>query len=436
MFNAGDMTGALEAARRLRELTDAAGDVYVEAAYDRALAAWQTGRMLCVNGRPEEALSVLEDAQLLFSKLSMSGNRDAANMVTVATTDKGNALLTLGRLDEAATVYEDCLREAKGMNRKRSVAVCLGQLGAVRLNQGRHNEALVAFQEIKIAFEELGEPRMIATAWHQIGMVHAIEGTFAMAEHAFRTSLAMATVQRDRAGEARTLHELASLHEAQGKWEDAAALYRQAADLDRTLGNRLKEAMSLSNIGFLFHHLQRFDEAREALVEALAIKQHHGHAAQSWKTWTGLEALERDTGRSEAACEARLQALRTYRAYRADGGEPMDAPARSIAAFGQMLHEAGPDAARALLPEPDNVAPWLVSALRAVHAIAAGNRDPGLAENPAIFSLHAVELALLLESLPPVDATSAPAEFPIDICPCGSGAPFPLCHGAADPGAP
>jgi tetratricopeptide (TPR) repeat protein len=354
--------------------------------------------------------------------------------------DKGDALRTLGRFDEAGGAYEDSIRRYKALGSMRGVAIGQHQLGLVRLAQGRLKEALVAYQEARATFEALGEPRMIAVAWHQIGAAHSDAKNFEAAEHAYKTSLALWTAQDDRAGESGTLHQLGNLYDEQGRQEDAAALYRQAIDQHPTLGSQLNKNKSLSSLGGVLHKLRRFDEARDALTVALAIQKPYGHTAEPWKTWAMLEAVERDAAGPGAAREARREALRTYRAYRADGGEPMDSPTRFIAAFGQTLHGSGPDAARALLERigtfPDEFAPTL----RALYAIAAGSRDRTLADDPAHYPMGAVELALLLESLPPAAATepAVPPPPPLgqdDPCPCGSGTPFTLCHGAGDPDA-
>jgi len=90
--------------------------------------------------------------------------------------------------------------------------------------------------------------------------------------------------------------------------------------------------------------------------------------------------------------------MATYRGYRTNGGEPMDAATRQIAAFGQMLHTQGPEAARALLARLQ-FAPDMTPLQRALEALASGQRDPALAADPALHPTGTVELALVLEAL-------------------------------------
>ena len=191
------------------------------------------------------------------------------------------------------------------------------------------------------------------------------------------------------------------MYDNQGRLEDAAALYEQSAETERTLHNKPGESTSLNNLGFVLGKLRRCAEARDALTAALTLSEPYGHAAQPWKTWRALEDVEREAGNPEAALEARRHALQTYRAYRLDGGEPMDGPTQLIVSFGQALRTSGPAAARALLPDLTQVPAQFAPALRALQAIAAGSRDPALADGPTLFTTNAVELALLLASLPP-----------------------------------
>jgi tetratricopeptide (TPR) repeat protein len=433
-YETGDLARTIEAAQRLTDLAEASGDAYPEAIHDRGVAWLRLGRMLKEACRSKEALSALEKARERFSVLAKAGDPAAARNEITIITDKGDVLLTLGRFDEAAASYEDGIQRATALGYVRGVGVGEVQLGMARHNQGRLEEALSAYEKARGTFEALGEPRVVATVWHQIGAIHRESGSFEAAERAYKTSVAVSTAQGDRVGEARTLYSLAALYRDQHRLEDAAALFQQSAHLKRSLGDRLGESGSLTARGVALRTLRQFEEARQALTASLALQDAYGHHAEPWKTWAALEGVERDAGQPEAALEARRKALRAYRAYRADGGEPKDSATRFIVVFGQTLRASGPDDARALLPDLADVSDEFAPTLRALQAIAAGSRDAALADDPAHHPTGAVELALLLESLPA--AAPPPAHLTIAApCPCGSGKPFPLCHGAPEPNA-
>ena len=68
-------------------------------------------------------------------------------MVPVAITEHGDCLKDLGRLDEAASAYEEAIQLAEHLDDRRHIATAKGQLGIVRIRQQRYEEALAAYQE-------------------------------------------------------------------------------------------------------------------------------------------------------------------------------------------------------------------------------------------------------------------------------------------------
>lgn len=405
LLEAGNMRAALEMAMKMRDRADSEGDAYPEAAYDRAMAWFKLGRVLQMAGANEQALLVLEDARKRFAALAVAGNTSAARMESACITEQGDALCALGQLDAAAAKYEESIARAEQRSDARSVGLNRGQIGTVRLLQRRFAEALEAFQRACEQFEALGEPASVAKAWHQIGVVHQHTSNFAAAEQAYKESLRRNVSLGNRAGEAATLGQLGSLYDEQeGRFKDAVALYRQALVLYTTLGDAGRVSQMENNLGITLHEMGRLDEAREALKAAIASKNQLGHAAKPWNAYSVLAQVEYDTGNTQAAAEARAQAMKTYRAYRDAGGEAMEEQTRLVVDVGKLLRDHGAEAARALLKRvyasgpPDDPPVW-VALLRALDAVVKGSRDPKLAEDPELEPLSAVELQILLEQL-------------------------------------
>ena len=169
------------------------------------MAYWHLGRTLKSLGAAEAALQPLTEAQQRFQALAEAGNASAGRMASVAIADRGDCLIDLGRLDEAAVAHEDAIQRAEQRDDRRMIAVGKGQLGAVRILQQRYKEALVVYQETLKLFDALGEPGSVATLWHQIGIVYMLERQFEQAERAYRQSLAIKVQQQNRSGEASSL---------------------------------------------------------------------------------------------------------------------------------------------------------------------------------------------------------------------------------------
>ena len=104
-------------------------------------------------------------------------------MASVCLTERADALLALGRLDDAASTYEEATTGEQSGDR-RQAAVGRGQLGSVRLLQGRYPEALQAHDEARQTFERLGEPASV-DGLDRMGMVFRNAGQHDAAETAY-----------------------------------------------------------------------------------------------------------------------------------------------------------------------------------------------------------------------------------------------------------
>ena len=402
LLERGDLPGAHAAARQLLQRCLAGGEqAFPEAAYDIATAHIKLGRVLRLMGAAGAALEPLAEAQQRFQRLADAGNMSAAGMASAAITESADCLRDLGRLDEAAVGYQEGIRRDEKRGTVRDVAVGKGQLATVRMLQGHYAEALKAHAEACDIFEGLGEPRMVSTAWHQMGIVHRWAGQYDQAERAYRQSLAIKVRLKDRAGECDTLTELGNLYGGMGRLDEAVIFYRQAIDIDIELGDSRDEGIDRNNLANVLIKLGRYDEARRELERAIVCREPFGHAAEPWKTWALLHDLEREAGDSQAAAQARQQAVQTYLAYRRAGGESRLPGAQLCALVAQAIGQGNTTEAEQRLArylEPDAV-PQAKAMIRKLQAILQGSRDPALATDPNLDFRDAAELLLLLEAL-------------------------------------
>jgi tetratricopeptide (TPR) repeat protein len=398
----GELRAALTAAERLlSRCMDAGEGAYPGGGYDLAMAHATLGRVLQMGGAVAEALPLLGEALRRFEALARNGDISAAGMSMAVLAERGDCLEALGRLDEAALTYEDCIRRAEELGDRRGVAVAKGQLGTIRLGQGRYEEALAAHEEARQTFESLGEPGTVAVAWHQIGMVYRKAGQYDLAERAYRESLAIEVQQRDIAGEAASLGELGNLYNAMEKPEEAIKCFRQAADIYVRLQDQRKEGFTCSNLANTLLNLGRYDEARSELLRAIECKKPYGHAATPWTTWNILYRLESATGDAEAAARARQRAFESYLAYRREGGYATTPAAQFCAAASGTIASGDTSELEQFLSQSlgeDNTA-WARAMFPKLLEVLRGERDPALATDPELSYDAAVELLLLLEAL-------------------------------------
>ena len=83
--------------------------------YDLAMACWLLGRVLRLAGVSEHALSLLDEARQRFETIAKDRSRSEARngMASACFAEQGDCLSELGRLDEAATAYEESVRRSE-----------------------------------------------------------------------------------------------------------------------------------------------------------------------------------------------------------------------------------------------------------------------------------------------------------------------------------
>jgi tetratricopeptide (TPR) repeat protein len=402
LLDRGEVQAAYVAATRLLERSRVAGEgAYPEAHYDLAMAHLTLGRVLKRGGAAAEALPVLDEARRRFEALGRDGYTSAAHLASKMLTEIGDCLAELGRLDEAAAAYGESIKGTEELGDQRGVAVGKLQLGTVRLRQGRHDEALAAYEEAQQTFESLGEPLTVATTWHQIGVVYRRAGQHEQAERAYRQSLATSVQQQDAAGEADSLVELGNLYNSMGRLEDAVRCFRQAADIYVRLQSQMGEGKTRGNLCITLLHLQRHDEARRELLRAFECFEPYGHAAEVWRAWNLLQELELAAGNTEDAARARQRAVESYLAYRREGGYGTTPAAQFCERAAQAIAAGGTSELEQYLSQPlgEDTPPWARVVFPKLLAVLRGERDPALADDPALDYDDAVELRLLLERL-------------------------------------
>lgn len=393
----------LAGARKLLEIARALGEIaYPGADYDLAMSLNLLGEVLRDVGKPGQALPLQDEALQRFDAIEKREPQcGAALMGSNCLLERGNCLLSLGRVEAASASYEESIRRAEQIAAERHVAAGKEQLGSVRLLQGRYQEALAAFNEARELFMQLAEPVSVALICHQIGMVYQENGQSGVAEDAFRESLALNVRLGDLAGQAKTLVQLGLLYDALGRTEEAVSFCRQAIEQFIKISDVADEGRSRSNLAFYLCKLRRLDEARQQVFRAIKCMDQLDHSSTPWKTWTILADIETTTGNPAAAVEANRKAIACYLAYRRDGGENHSDSGRLVFDMMEKLHSEGPFAATSYLQQlttdPDEAS--LLPFIQALQAIVAGSRDRTIADAPDLHYTMAAEILLLIETL-------------------------------------
>ena len=399
----GVLEDALQAARQLlRQHQEAGTDAYPGAAYDRARAHFQLGKLLKMASAAEPAAREFSEARQQFQALADAGNANAARMAAVAGAEAGDCLSYLRRLQDAAAAYETALAHVPPHTINPTVATNQLQLGLVRQRQGQYVEAAALYDAARRTFETLGEPEGVAQAWRQLGLARKLIGEMKSALDACQKALYLYEQQRNRAGVAEVLGELGHLHQVLNQLEEAVLAYRRMADLYAELGDGRGEEASRNKLANVLIQLRRHDEARQELYRASECNLPESATARNWAIRRGLRDVSQTVQNPSVADEARRQSIQKYLAYRRAGGENPNPGSRLCAQIGQAIRagDIAPLAAKlAQIMASPNVPAAGKLLITKLQAILAGSRDPALAADPDLHYQYAGELQLLLEDL-------------------------------------
>lgn len=220
----GDAAGAIRRLGRLRE--NLLATTVFDSEFQLALTDAMLGRVLDASGQSPAAVAILQSAVDQWETvIARIGQADAqVHAVNLAATlgDLANALMAVGRLDEAMGVAERVLT----MNR------------------------------------ELGSNLEVGAGLGRIAQILRLQGLYADAEVCLIEALEVARLARDKRLKALTLQHQGSLASDMRQFEPAARLYRQALELFQETSDYDAVVRTYNLLGVAAHKQGRLSEAR------------------------------------------------------------------------------------------------------------------------------------------------------------------------------
>jgi tetratricopeptide (TPR) repeat protein len=224
------------------------------------------------SGDERQALGFLREVEPQLADDGMPAlHRRAVNMIGVACYAIGDldaATSALSRALELATQGDDLLMMAQATN----------NLGNIANIQGRHEDALWQFRLALPMLQRLGQAYLLAQGYHNMAHIFRDLGDLEEADEHERRAIDYArdagaprVAAMSRTGRA----EIALLR---GDAPLAETTARLALDELTALGDPLNEADAQRLVGVACAAQQRYDDALDALSQALEIARAHGHA--------------------------------------------------------------------------------------------------------------------------------------------------------------
>ena len=144
---------------------------------------------------------------------------------------KAQALVSLGRTEEAKSVLESALNNARSQEKRGHEAELLVRLGRLAAQAGNRQQALTYLEDAGQFATRVQYYRIEADAMYELAQLYRDAGDLATAEARATQGLAASQQVGDRYYVPRNLTMLADLKARRGRFAEANALYEQAEDV-------------------------------------------------------------------------------------------------------------------------------------------------------------------------------------------------------------
>lgn len=254
-------------------------------------------------GRLEEALSLLQHALPQARRLAdRQTERRLLNHI-------GVALMLLGRGVAALPYYEASLRLARELNDRPGECAALDNLGSLFDGLGRYAEALDARRSALAIARELRDRASETRIVGNIAFVYTLQERNREALAHFWQFLVLAREVGNPGFVASALDGMGTIYAREGRYNDALDHHQQALEIDRRTGDRYGEAVVLMGLGMAYTGLRRYNDALDHHQEARDIARDTGIATLECEICNAVGATLLAMGSASEALDSHNSAL-------------------------------------------------------------------------------------------------------------------------------
>ncbi|UCH98559.1 MAG: tetratricopeptide repeat protein [Candidatus Aminicenantes bacterium] len=178
-----------------------------------------------------------------------------------------------GKLDDALTQHEACLKLHESRQDTRGIALNLGQMGLIYEAKGKYDEALEKYQKSLQAYEKINDPVEIARRLDQIGSILKRQGNYDEAFEKYQRALKINRELNNQKEISANLEQLGRIHDEQGKFDAALDYYKESLAIKETIDDKPGIASIVHQRGNVYFVKGNLDEAFSQYQRSLKIKQ-------------------------------------------------------------------------------------------------------------------------------------------------------------------
>ena len=193
------------------------------------------------------------------------------NLIARGLVDLGNVYFARGDYTEAENYFKQALAFAQRFKARRSEARALINLGSLRISQGNVDEGVRYVEQALTFYQQGGYRKEASQALTMLGRAKSQKGDYDEALKAFQQQLQLADQVNDQSQALLSYEGIGLVLTQQERYAEALNNFEAMYNISKSLNDQLHVGYSLVERAAVLGHLGRFEDAREALNQTLAL---------------------------------------------------------------------------------------------------------------------------------------------------------------------
>lgn len=217
-----------------------------------------------VADKPQEMLETAEKG------LQLSQDIQFEKGIGLFLTCKASTFDLMGKSKEAIPIFQEGLAILQRIGEKGLSANCLTNTGATYYALGELDKALEHFLQAYTLYKALNDQKRLSKVLNNIGIIYRNQGNHARAEAIYKESLSIKQGLKDTLGMAASFQNLAAVLSTSDRETEMIEYLQKALDIYENKGLLRDAAGCYVLLGQIYFNLNRFDDAKGALLKAKA----------------------------------------------------------------------------------------------------------------------------------------------------------------------
>jgi tetratricopeptide (TPR) repeat protein len=198
--------------------------------------------------------------------------------------------------DSAFLLLKKLHHDALLRNDKRTIGVCLQQMGEICYSQGHYAQSLEYHQQAARIFGQLNDKRLLADNFNDMGIVYYQNIDKKSSRKQYDQAMRLYKELNSHVGLGETYGNIGHLYEKQQQYDSAFYYQRQALKQYSNADHKGGMAKIYENLGSIFEDLERYDSARVYFDRSLVLYKAVNNEVSSIEVINNIGDILRKTG--------------------------------------------------------------------------------------------------------------------------------------------